>query len=105
MIEDLLEGVGGTTGRVLKIGLLVGAGLVLGRGLRPVAKGAFRGYMAASDRVREFTAEASESLQDLYAEAKAERDEEMAEGEEAEARRPARARRHRPEPAGEQGEA
>lgn len=62
----------------------LGAGLVLriikadnrsqaGAGLRPVARTLVKGYVVASDRVRGLTAEARESLGDLYAEAQAER--------------------------------
>ncbi len=74
MFDDLLEAVGGTAGRVVGLGLALGAGVLIGRGMRPVAKGAIRGFMAASDRVREYAAEAGESLEDLYHEAKSERE-------------------------------
>ena len=74
MFDDLLEAVGGTTGRVVGLALALGAGVLIGRGMRPVAKGAIRGFMAASDRVREAAATAGESLEDLYHEAKAERE-------------------------------
>ena len=56
----------------------LGAGLVLavtrgnGEGLRPLAKSAVKAYLTASERVRELTGEARESLEDLYAEARAE---------------------------------
>lgn len=78
MFDDLLEGVGGTTGRLIAIGLAIGAGLLLGRGLRPVAKGMIRGYLTVADRVKEMVAETGESLQDIYAEAKAEYEQEEA---------------------------
>jgi hypothetical protein len=74
MFDDLLEAVGGTAGRAVGLGLALGAGVLIGRGMRPVAKGAIRGFMAATERVREYAAEAGESLEDLYHEAKAERD-------------------------------
>jgi hypothetical protein len=77
MLDDLFDAVGGTAGRLLGIGLLVGTGVVIGRGVRPAAKGAIRGYLSMAERVRELSAEATESLQDLYAEAKAEHEEEM----------------------------
>lgn len=57
----------------------IGAGLVLTvvrggePGLRPVVKSAMKAYLDASDRVHELTAEARESLEDLYVEAKSER--------------------------------
>jgi hypothetical protein len=78
MLDDLFDAVGGTPGRILGLGLALGAGVVLGRGLRPVAKGAIRGYLSVQERLREVTAEAGESLQDLYAETKAERGAESA---------------------------
>jgi len=58
----------------------LGAGLVLtvsrggGEGLRSVAKGVVKTYIAVADRVQETTAEARESLEDLAAEVRAERD-------------------------------
>jgi len=61
----------------------VGAGLALTltrgvrgqteSGLRPVAKSLMVAYVATAERVREATAEAREIVEDLYAEAKAER--------------------------------
>jgi hypothetical protein len=55
----------------------VGAGVAMslvrgGPGMRPVAKALIKAYVAATDRVQEMTAEARESLDDLYAEARAE---------------------------------
>ena len=56
----------------------VGAGLVIavtrggGEGLRSIAKGAIKGYIAATDRVQAATAEARENLDDLAAEVRAE---------------------------------
>ncbi len=83
MLDDLLESVGGFPGRVLGIGLALGAGILIGRGMRPVAKGAIKGYLSVADRVREFGAEAGESLEDLYHEARAERSEDLTEEEAA----------------------
>lgn len=77
MLDDVLDTVGGTPGRLAGIALAVGAGVLLGRGLRPVVKGAIRGYLSVSDRAREMAAEAGESLQDLYAEAKSEYESEV----------------------------
>jgi hypothetical protein len=48
-----------------------------GEGLRPLAKSLMKGYLAVADRVVEASAEARESLNDLYAEARAEREEEQ----------------------------
>jgi molybdenum-dependent DNA-binding transcriptional regulator ModE len=57
----------------------VGAGLVLtvtrggGQGLRSVAKGLMKGYIAVADRVQEASAEARENFEDLAAEVRSER--------------------------------
>ncbi len=83
MLDDLLDTIGGTPGRLLGIGLALGAGVLIGRGMRPVAKGAIRGYLSIADRLKEYSAEAGESLQDLYHEAKAERDEAVGEAPQA----------------------
>jgi hypothetical protein len=80
----MLEGV---FGRLLGGALWgLGAGVVLAvtRGnkaeLRPLAKGLMKAYLTVSERARETLAEARENLEDVYAEAKAERDAEAAEG-------------------------
>jgi hypothetical protein len=87
----------------------LGAGLAVsvvrgGPGGRSVAKGMINGYLAVADRFREMTAEARESLEDLTAEARAERDAAVGEnavtqpqrdgavGENAVTRRPRKAR-------------
>ena len=59
-------------------GLGAGVALNLARGggpeaLRPAAKSLMKAYVAISERVQETTAEARESLEDLFAEAQAER--------------------------------
>src|SRR4051794_36094172 len=72
MFEDLL-------GRLVSGAIWgAGAGLVTGTlrggtGMRPVARAFMRAYVMASDKVQEVTAEARESVEDIYAEAKAER--------------------------------
>jgi len=61
-------------------GMAAGVGFVLGVGgalagaeqMRPVVKRAMKGYLAATTRAREMTAEMGETLEDLYAEARAE---------------------------------
>ncbi len=78
-MDEVLDTIAGTPGRIIGIGLALGAGILIGRGMRPVAKGAIKGYMSLADRVKEYTAEAGESLQDLYHEAKAERDQAVGE--------------------------
>jgi hypothetical protein len=74
VFDELLDAVGGTAGRVIGLGVALGAGVLIGRGMRPVSKTAIRGVLSASDRVRAYAAEAGESLEDLYHEAKAEKD-------------------------------
>lgn len=74
MFDELLDTVGGAPGRLLGLGLALGAGVLIGRGMRPVAKNAIKGYMTVADRVKEYTAETRENLSDLYHEAKVERE-------------------------------
>lgn len=52
-----------------------------GNGVRPLARTLMKGYVAAADRVGEAVAEARESLNDLYAEARAEHEQEQREAE------------------------
>ncbi|MBV9581263.1 MAG: DUF5132 domain-containing protein [Chloroflexi bacterium] len=57
----------------------VGAGVVIavtrggGEGVRDIARGAIKGYLAVADRVQEASAEMREGFEDLAAEARAER--------------------------------
>src|SRR3569833_195113 len=73
--EDVAEGMEGKgwlgvgIGAVLLAPVLVPA---VARGLRPALKGAVKGYLALSDKTREWLAESGEQFQDLVAEAKAE---------------------------------
>lgn len=61
-------------------GTAAGAGFVLGVGAalagaqrgRPLLKQAMKSYLVATDRAREVAAEMGETLEDLYAEARAE---------------------------------
>jgi hypothetical protein len=78
-IDDIVEGVlGGTSWGVGAIAIAAVA--VVGA---PLAKQAIKSYLAATERVREMAAEATEQIQDLYAEAKYEYDSQLA-GEDAE---------------------
>lgn len=74
MFEGLVEGIEGLGlgGWALVIGAAVVAGPTLARISRPAIKGAIKGYMAVSDRVRVASEETREGLQDVVAEAKAE---------------------------------
>jgi hypothetical protein len=76
LLEDLAEGLLG--GTVWGIGLAAAAvAVVAGPRAKPAAKSAIKGYFAATQRVREWAAEASEQAQDLYAEAKYEYESEL----------------------------
>lgn len=68
IIDALLPGRWG-----LAVGVGVGVALLVGRGFRPLAKQAIKGYLVASEGIQRATAEAREGLQDLYEEAKSER--------------------------------
>ncbi len=67
LIETVVPG-----GWGLAIGIGIGAVLFARRGLRPAAKSAIKGYLAAADGLRRATSGAREGLQDIYAEARAE---------------------------------
>jgi Protein of unknown function (DUF5132) len=74
-MKDLGERLEGLGWLGLGIGALVAAPMLipaLNRGLRPLAKGAIKGYLALQERTRELVAESNEQFQDLVAEAKAE---------------------------------
>ncbi len=67
-LEMLLGGTAAGIGFVLGVGgALAGA-----QQMRPLAKRAMKGYLLATDRAREMAAEMGETLEDLYAEARAE---------------------------------
>jgi hypothetical protein len=73
--EELLERTSGSTALGIGLGVLFLGPVLLpafGRGLRPLAKSAIKGYLALSERTREVFAETGERLQDLYAEAQSE---------------------------------
>jgi hypothetical protein len=103
LFEESTKVFEGVIGRLISGALWgLGAGLVLaftgegGEGLRPLTKSAMKAYLAASDRVREFSGEARESIEDIYAEARTEKvDGETAAGSTDESK-PASRRRRRP---------
>jgi hypothetical protein len=73
--EDVAERLGGSTGLGIGVAAAVLAPTllpVLGRGLRPLAKGAIKGYLLMTTRARTAVSDAGERLQDLYAEARSE---------------------------------
>jgi hypothetical protein len=69
-VDDVVETVVGGATWGLGFAAVAAITLIAGPRGRPLAKGAVRASLAAADRVREWTAEAAEQLQDLYAEAK-----------------------------------
>lgn len=72
------EFIGAATGGVVwGIGFAAAMGVVraMGTGLRPAAKGAMRGGFAVVDWVRNAAEQTKEGVEDLYHEAKAEREE------------------------------
>ncbi len=75
MIEEFLNAASG--GAIWGIGFGVGMGLLgaANGGARSLTKGALRGAMAVGDWMRSATEESRETLQDVYHEAKAEREE------------------------------
>ena len=83
-IDDILDGVlGGTSWGVGAIAIAAVAAVGAPRA-KPLAKQAIKGYLAATERVREMAAEATEQIQDLYAEAKYEYESQLS-GEDGEA--------------------
>ena len=73
MIEELLGELTGGLGWGIG-GAAAAAVLILGGNrAKPIAKSAIKGYLSATQRVREAAAGATGSLQDLYEEAKSER--------------------------------
>ncbi len=77
LTEMLLGGAAAGAGFVVgAAGILVGA-----QRIRPVARQAIKGYLVAADRARVATAELAETVEDLYAEAKAEFEAEARKGE------------------------
>jgi Protein of unknown function (DUF5132) len=83
-IDDIVDGVlGGTSWGVGALAIAAVAVVGAPRA-KPLAKQAIKGYLAATERVREMAAEATEQIQDLYAEAKYEYESQL-DGETAEA--------------------
>lgn len=73
IFEDVIETVAPNT--LVAVGVILLAPVllpVLKSGLRPLAKGIVKGYLAIEDQVKEFGATTSEEWSDLVAEAKSE---------------------------------
>ncbi|MBV8718259.1 MAG: DUF5132 domain-containing protein [Chloroflexi bacterium] len=73
-MEEFLDAVTGGAIWGVGFGLALAAVQTAGSGLRPVAKGGVRGALHVGDWLRNVTAEGRETLQDVYAEARAEVD-------------------------------
>src|SRR6266581_3520619 len=71
-LDDVVEGVAGGTAWGFGVALVAGTVLLIGKGGRPLAKRALKSYLLLSQRARELSAEATEQIQDIYAEARAE---------------------------------
>jgi hypothetical protein len=72
-MEELLELLSDGTLWGVAAGVAAGAAAFFGRGfLRPVAKGAIKGYLAVSDQVRTTASQTGEGLQQLVREARSE---------------------------------
>lgn len=69
-IDDVVEGVVGSSFGAAGVVAVAAVALIGGPRLKPLAKGAIIGYLSATHKVREWVAEANETVQDLYAEAK-----------------------------------
>jgi Sec-independent protein translocase protein TatA len=81
VVEGFFESLGWSIGGVA----VAAAVLIGGPRAKTLAKNAIKGYLAATERLREMTAEASESFQDLYAEAKHEYESQLSHQQAAEA--------------------
>ena len=96
-LDDVLDGVAGGTAWGFGVAMVAGAVLLVGKGGRPLAKQAIKGALILAERTRELTAEASEQIQDIYAEVRAEledegTDQDLVNGQSDEAARSARRR-------------
>lgn len=70
MLQDVVEGFFESIGWGLGGAVVAGAVILGGPRAKPLAKRAIKGYLLATRRLRAAAAEAAESFQDLYAEAK-----------------------------------
>src|ERR1051326_8028410 len=80
-IAEGLEGMGWIGAGIAAVVLAPALIPAIGKGLRPVAKSAVKGYLTVADRAREWVAESGEQWQDLVAEAKAEHENRVNESE------------------------
>ncbi len=78
-MEEFVDALTGGAIWGIGFGLAVGAVKVTSQGLRPVARGVIKSAVVVGDWVQQVTEESRETLQDLYHEAKAEREAELRE--------------------------
>ncbi len=71
-LDDVVIGLARGTGWGLGVASVAGAVVLVGKGARPLAKRAIVAYLLLADQMKTVTAEATEQLQDIYAEARAE---------------------------------
>ena len=76
-LDEVVDGIFGGSPWGLGLVAVAAAVAVAGPRAKPVAKGVIKGYLATTERAREWVAEASEQIQDLYAEAKHEYESEL----------------------------
>jgi hypothetical protein len=76
-LDEVVDGIFGGSPWGLGLVAVAAAVAVAGPRAKPVAKGMIKGYLATTERAREWVAEASEQIQDLYAEAKHEYESEL----------------------------
>jgi hypothetical protein len=58
--------------RIAGVAVALGATVLVAKFWRPIAKSVVKGYLSVTDHLREYAAEGTEGIQDLYAEAKSE---------------------------------
>lgn len=78
MLSRIVRGMGSGVGVGLGLGLALAAAVGVGNDLRPVIKGAVKGGVALSDLATVLAARTRENAEDVYHEARAERDRELA---------------------------
>jgi hypothetical protein len=72
IFDDLVDGLLGGTVWELGVAAVAGAVLLAGKGGRPLAKQAIKGYLEVRERTREWTSETADQLHDIYEGAQAE---------------------------------
>jgi Protein of unknown function (DUF5132) len=95
-MDEVLEVVSGRSFWGLAVAAVAGVAIVSGRGAKPLAKTAIKGFLGGREWLRERLAESTEGLQDLYAEARFEYQSEVGrEGTEPQGEGAAKRRRQR----------